>query len=325
VQDWIARFGGRGVRVGAAYPTSRSPQDLEDFGSNRMADADGVVSPPRPMRRQPDASAASAAAPAPQPAAQASEPVAIEPPAVEPAAPVVAPSAPAGPARSERAPVNMRKQKPVRPQRKPAPAPAAQAARTPVPAQAAPAAPTPAPAQAPAVARTPADVHLPVHAKSPALSGALVALVVVAGIVAIGIGQRRAIGQLATQALAQPTAQQPTTVVAPPPPAPAVPSAPPSQYSIAVGSYATRDMASAECDYLSRLVPMHVRVAPGNTDGFRLLLGRFDERSKAELATRRLQDQGLIPDAKVIAVSPLPASTDSGAAPGARVNKRRRR
>ena len=72
-------------------------------------------------------------------------------------------------------------------------------------------------------------------------------------------------------------------------------------YAIAVGSYPTRDMARAEGDYLSRLVPLRVRMAPvRGTHTYRLLLGHFDSAELAERSMRKLQNRGLIPDASVI-------------------------
>jgi len=72
------------------------------------------------------------------------------------------------------------------------------------------------------------------------------------------------------------------------------------QYAIVFGHYSTSEMAHAESDYLSRLVPLRVRVSPtpnGNT--FHLVMGRFESSEAAEASLRRLQHQGLVEGAKV--------------------------
>ncbi|MEQ1834754.1 MAG: hypothetical protein ABL977_17040 [Candidatus Eisenbacteria bacterium] len=137
----------------------------------------------------------------------------------------------------------------------------------------------------------------------------LVAGVILAAVAAIGVSQRHALQSMFSQAFTETASHKAVTTVATPAPAPEPPPASPAQYGIAVGSYPTRDMANAECEYLSRLVPVRVRVnSLGGNRGYRLLLGRFDERDSAELASKRMQDQGLIPDARVIELAPLPAS-----------------
>ena len=300
MQEWLARFGGKGVRVGSAPPSTYSPQDYADFGSSRMADADGVVTPARPIRRD----AATVSTPA-TPASNASSSPA--PPA---ASAVTSPretptreAAPAAIASKATASALARRRTPE---------PSAETARvTKIERHSAgkrSASKQPAP-------NSRAGAPVPSTPKPSAFTGALVAVVVLAAVVAIGFSQRQTLRGMLSQAFTVTTSSKVATTVAAPLPVAQVlpaPSVPPAQYAIAVGSYPTRDMANAECDYLTRLVPVHVRVnAPGGNRNFRLLLGRFDERAQAELAIKRLQDQGLIPDARVLEITPLPAAAST--------------
>jgi hypothetical protein len=95
-------------------------------------------------------------------------------------------------------------------------------------------------------------------------------------------------------------------------PAPPKPKPQLVEFAIAVGNYPTRDMANAERDYLSRLVPLRVRVSrlKGGSPGCQLLLGHFDSAEGAQYYVERLQSRGLIPDARVIE-TPLPSTSDS--------------
>lgn len=382
VQEWIARFGGKGVRVGAASASSVSAQDYADFGSNRMADADGVVSPARPIRRAPEADVTrnpaatplttapvASTPPAPHVAPTVPEhavPAAVQPLPVQPVVshhavqPPVARSQVTPPAASQTAPaqptagqhdatppavssqpkLSRREAKRLaRANRQPA-APAAIQNNDTAPPAATPqvatertggTAPQPAVVAPIVAASTPLEPEPVVHArpsapkhhgaptgrtssrtKSPVHSGVLVGVMALAAVLAIGFSQRHALDAAFTQAFAHAGGAKPATVVATPAPVPTPPPAPPAQYAIAVGSYATRDMANAECEYLARLVPMRVRVnGLGGGRGYRLLLGRFDERANAELTIDRLQNQGLIPDARVIEIAPMPAATNA--------------
>lgn len=321
VQEWLARFGGKGVRVGAAHPVTRHRRDLdssEDFGSDRMADADGVVSPARPIRR----AAADGNAHTPpadvSPAVHASTPEAA-PAAVatpeslksrEPAAAPLAATEPASTRESGATPVAVKLERTtaaaaVVPNAKP-PHEAAARHKPTAPGRKRDARRNPRAASATSVAgATPA--------RSAASSATLVAVIVLTAVVAIAVGQRQALSELFAQTFAASTPQrQATSAIATPDPVPESPPAPAAQFAIAVGSYATRDMASAECEYLSRLVPMRVRVGSG-ARGYRLLLGRFDARRMAELARKRLQDRGLIPDAHVIEIAPAANATPGSA------------
>ena len=324
VQEWLARFGGKGVRVGAAHPVTRHRRDLdsEDFGSDRMADADGVVSPARPIRR----AAADGNAPTlpadVSPAVHASTPEAA-PAAVatpeslksrEPAAAPLAATEPASTRESGATPVPVKLERvtaaaAMAPNAKPSHEAAARHQPT-APERKRDARRNPRAASATSVAgATPA--------RSAASSATLVAVVVLTAVVAIAVGQRQALSELFAQTFAASTPQrQATSAIATPDPVPESPPAPAAQFAIAVGSYATRDMASAECEYLSRLVPMRVRVGSGGAGarGYRLLLGRFDARRMAELTRKRLQDRGLIPDARVIEIAP--AAPAANATPG---------
>ena len=326
VQEWLARFGGKGVRVGAAHPVTRHRRDLdssEDFGSDRMADADGVVSPARPIRR----AAADGNAPTlpadVTPAVRASTPEAgpaagatPEPmKSRQPAAAALAATEPASTRESGATPVSVKLERvtaaaAMAPNAKPSHEAAARHQPT-APERQRDARRNPRAASATSVAgATPARSP----ARSAASSAALVAAVVLTAVVAIAVGQRQALGRLFAQTFAASTAQdQANTAIAAPAPVPESPPAPAPQFAIAVGSYAMRDMASAECEYLSRLVPMRVRVGSAGADarGYRLLLGRFDARHTAELARKRLQDRGLIPDARVIEIAPLAPATNA--------------
>jgi type II secretory pathway predicted ATPase ExeA len=139
----------------------------------------------------------------------------------------------------------------------------------------------------------------------PFMLGLFAALLVMAAIVYF-VGRRVP----AVRPVPAPAASVPESTAAPAPLAdsPIAPAervtpriAPEAQYAIAVGSYPTRDMARAEGDYLSRLVPLSVRMAPvRGTHTYRLLLGRFDSSELAERSMRKFQNRGLIPDASVI-------------------------
>lgn len=91
------------------------------------------------------------------------------------------------------------------------------------------------------------------------------------------------------------------------------------QYAIVFGHYSTSDMARAESDYLSRLVPLRVRVSPtpgGNT--FHLVMGRFETSEAAEQSLRRFQRQGLVEDAKVTKIPRWTAKGEKTTATGNR-------
>jgi type II secretory pathway predicted ATPase ExeA len=131
-------------------------------------------------------------------------------------------------------------------------------------------------------------------------------------LLALALSQHERIGQLmktvANHAPRTSVAPAPAPAPAPTPAAvaPAVPVVPQAtgamQYAISVGSFATRDMALPEADYMGRLVPLRVKVAPAGpgAHGYRLLLGKFDTEDAAQVSMRKLQGRGLIPDAKTV-------------------------
>ena len=309
VQEWLARFGGKGVRVGSAPPTIYSPQEYADFGSNRMADADGVVTPARPIRREaapvatPATPVATPATPATQVTPAGTHSGASSSPAIPPDAAQAreTAAAPVASARPNSAPAPRRAPEPVVEAPRVAKIEHHSARKRSVSKQSAPTGRASDPA--------------PTSPRSAANNSALVAVVVLAAVVAIGFSQRQMLRGMFSQALTVSTSSKVATTVSAPLPVPQLPptpSAPPAQYAIAVGSYPTRDMANAECEYLTRLVPVHVRVnAPGSNRNFRLLLGRFDERAEAEMAIKQLQDRGLIPDARVLEITPVPAAAST--------------
>lgn len=309
VQEWLARFGGKGVRVGSAPPTIYSPQEYSDFGSNRMADADGVVTPARPIRREatpaatPATPVATPATPATQVTPAGTDSGASSSPAIPPDAAQAreTAAAPVASARPNSAPAPRRAPEPVVEAPRVAKIEHHSARKRSVSKQSAPTGRASDPA--------------PTSPRSAANNSALVAVVVLAAVVAIGFSQRQMLRGMFSQALTVSTSSKVATTVSAPLPVPQLPptpSAPPAQYAIAVGSYPTRDMANAECEYLTRLVPVHVRVnAPGGNRNFRLLLGRFDERAEAEMAIKQLQDRGLIPDARVLEITPVPAAAST--------------
>jgi type II secretory pathway predicted ATPase ExeA len=172
-----------------------------------------------------------------------------------------------------------------------------------------------------------ASAPLPKRRAAAPAPGLLVALGV--ALLALAVSQHDALGRLA--AITFPKRDDTRAAVAPAPlpaPAPVSPLAPQAtnaaQYAIAVGSFPTRDMALAEADYISRLVPLRVKVASAGSGGhgYRLLLGKFDSMNAAEQSMRKLQSRGLIPDAKTVT---LPSALNGGSDEPAKQASRHRR
>ena len=298
VKEWVARFGGSGVRIGART-VPRSFAEPERFEETSIV----VTKRTRTPAEEPGAAEVFEPTPAPEPVEP--EPV-EEAPVVEiarvekPVAPVAKRAEVAKPAKS----------KPVAKPRKLIvldetldipPMPSARSIAPPAPARRA--------------------------AFKPPAPMMWVALGV--AVLALAISQRGLLGKFTSVAFTKP----PAAVVAPAPvveptPAPVTPAPAPTtsaaQWAIAVGSFPTRDMAHAEADYMGRLVPLRVKVAqagPG-ARGYRLLLGKFDSAAAAEQSMRKLQGRGLIPEAKAVE---LPSATNGSSGETATPAPRHRR
>lgn len=87
--------------------------------------------------------------------------------------------------------------------------------------------------------------------------------------------------------------------------------APPAgvRYTVIVGSYLKADMAWAEREHLSRLTTYPVWVSRRNIEGvrtYRIILGAFESTELAETAAQALLQRGLLRDARVVALPLAP-------------------
>ncbi len=75
------------------------------------------------------------------------------------------------------------------------------------------------------------------------------------------------------------------------------------RYTVAVGTFLNAEMARAERDHLARLIPFRVWVNSSSVGGvasFRIQFGAFASRDEAETAAQKLLRQGLLRDASVM-------------------------
>lgn len=157
-------------------------------------------------------------------------------------------------------------------------------------------------------------------ARTHALAASLVFLLAIGGIAVLAFAQRQTLSRVIAGVFSD---SRPVAATAPSEPAspatvapvaaPDTVVAPPMEYVIDAGHFASRTRARAERNHLARLVPLEIAITDDAEGWHALWLGRFTSQTTADSVLSALQGRGLLAEATVFAYPVIAAdSTATG-------------